>query len=79
MSDDLLVTQKTGHCIGGLGPVGEPELDALGVQLDSGGLCQRVVSANDFNKTSVAGTSLFRDHYAVKCTLLLANPGQPNR
>src|ERR1700737_3524375 len=76
---DFLLTNEAAHGVAGLCADSEPVLDAVGVELDLGGLFERVVGAHQFANAAIARAGALDHDDAIERSLLLANPRQTNR
>ena len=74
----LVVLQQLGHAVGELGSVAGPVLDAVLLQQHACRARPRVVSANDFNRTTIARTILLDHDYSVIRLLARSKARQTN-
>src|SRR5580704_8868050 len=75
-SSDLLGRQKAANRVAGLSTARQPILHALGVQLNGGGLFERVVRSDHLNRPAITGFALVEHDNAVKRLFLLAKSSQ---
>ena len=75
---DFSLLEQHADRVGGLCAVGEPLLRLFGVDLNKGGLLRRVIGADFFNETAVAGKAAVSYDNAVERALLGAQTAQTN-